>query len=326
MTILKKLFQSVLRMGVALLIVFAAIWIAVAQPSCRRNQTSDRTVSPANLRKHVETLAVRFFPRSCLNPENLDRCADYIAHHFKQAGATVEFQPFRVAGMSYRNVIGRFNEGGPDKLIVGAHYDACGELPGADDNASGVASLLELAALIGNSGSTQAIELVAYTLEEPPYFGTELMGSAVHARSLTNDSTHIRGVIVLEMVGFFSEEWGSQTYPSPLLRLLYPIRGNFIGVVGRWDQGQWIRTVKAGMKGTTDLPVYSIRAPTYIPGIDFSDHRNYWAHGFPALMITDTAYYRNMLYHSAADTPDQLDYDRMADVVVSTYEAIRSLH
>lgn len=321
----KRVLQSVKRICGALVVVLAFIWLAIAQPSCRRNQTSDRTVNPAKLREHVDALAVRFFPRSCRNPEQLDRCADYIAHHFKQAGATVEFQPFRVAGQSYRNVIGRFNEGGTDKIIVGAHYDTCGELPGADDNASAVASLLELAALIGNSESTQAIELVAYTLEEPPYFGTELMGSAVHAKSLTKDSATIRGVIVLEMVGTFSEEWGSQTYPSPLLRLLYPSRGNFIGVIGRWDQGEWIRTIKNGMKGATDLPVYSIRAPLAIPGIDMSDHRNYWPHGFPALMITDTAFYRNPYYHSAEDTPDRLDYDRMAQVVVAVFEALGSL-
>jgi peptidase M28-like protein len=320
-----KILQSARRIILALLGVLFAIWFAVSQPSCRRNQSSDRTMSPAKLRDHVDALAVHFFPRSCRSPEQLDRCADYIAHHFEQAGATVEFQPVKAAGLTYRNVIGRFNEGGPDKIIVGAHYDTCGELPGADDNASAVASLLELAVMVGNSESKQAVELVAYTLEEPPYFGTELMGSAVHARSLTNDPATIRGVIVLEMVGFFSDEWGSQTYPSPLLRLLYPSRGNFIGVVGRWDQGRWIQTVKNGMKGTTDLPVYSIRAPTYIPGIDFSDHRNYWTHGFPALMITDTAYYRNPTYHSAEDTPDRLDYDRMAQVVVAVFEAINSL-
>jgi hypothetical protein len=127
------------------------------------------------------------------------------------------------------------------------------------------------------------------------------------------------------MVGCFSDEWGSQAYPAPVLRLLYPSRANFIGVVGRWDQGDWIKTVKAGMKGATDLSVYSIRAPTIIPGVDFSDHASYWPCGIQAVMVTDTAFYRNNFYHKSGDTPDRLDYSRMAEVVVSVSKAIRSL-
>ena len=127
------------------------------------------------------------------------------------------------------------------------------------------------------------------------------------------------------MVGYFNDKWGSQAYPAPLLYLMYPSRGNFIGVVSKWDQGDWIKTVKVAMKGTTDLPVYSMRAPAALPGIDFSDHRNYWPHGITSLMVTDTAFYRNKAYHSVDDTPDRLDYGRMAKVTIAVFNALESI-
>jgi Zn-dependent M28 family amino/carboxypeptidase len=322
-TLKHKLIKSAVRvLGTVAVVVFMA-WILVAQPSCRRNHTSGTKGDPAKLREHVEALSQRFFPRDWQHRENLDRCADYIAQHFRQAGATVEFQTVDVGKNQYRNVIGRFAAGNGQRIIVGAHYDSCGEEPGADDNASGIASLIELAYLFGRSTPSSPVELVAYVLEEPPFFQSAMMGSAIHAKSIAGDKAGVRGVIVLEMVGTFSDEWGSQSYPAPLLRLIYPSRANFIGVVGRWDQGDWIKTVKTGMKGASDLPVYSIRAPAMIPGVDFSDHASYWPYGIKAVMVTDTAFYRNKAYHKSGDTPDRLDYNRMAKVVVSVFEAIK---
>jgi hypothetical protein len=322
--LLRGLLRSLLRILAAVAAILAGIGFVLAQPSCRRNPPSAFTVDPARLRTHVDALAIEFHPRNWHHPDNLERCADYIARHFAEAGAAIEFQTFQVAGQTYRNVIGRFG-GRPDgRLIVGAHYDACGDTPGADDNASGVAVLIELAGLLGRQPPAPTVELVAYTLEEPPFFATEHMGSAVHAARLAAEPTGLRGVIVLEMVGFFSDRRGSQSYPLPLLHLLYPSRGNFIGVVGRWDQGPWIKTVKAGMQDRTPLPVYSIRAPQAVPGIDLSDHRNYWPHGIPAVMVTDTAFFRNPAYHTAGDTPERLDYVRMAQVAVAVFEALRA--
>ena len=149
------------------------------------------------------------------------------------------------------------------------------------------------------------------------------MGSAIHAESIAGEKSNITGVIVLEMVGCFNDEKGSQSYPSLLLRAFYPRRGNFIAVAGRWDQGDWIKAVKVGMLGSTDLPVYSIRAPSALPGIDFSDHFNYWPYGIKAVMVTDTSFYRNKAYHESEDTADRLDYDRMSMVVVAVFEALR---
>ncbi len=321
----KKLMKSAARVLGAAAAVILIVWFAVAQPSCRRNRVSGAAADPGVLREHVETLSIRLSPRDWKHTDNLDKCADFIAQHFRKAGATVEFQSFAVRGRQYKNVIGRFNAENGSRVIVGAHYDACAGTPGADDNASGVAALIELAYLLGHNRSSGAVDLVAYVLEEPPFFGTEHMGSAVHARSIADDKSSVKGVIVLEMVGCFRDEWGSQSYPTLFFRFMYPNRANFLGVASRWDQGEWIQQVKTRMKGTTDLPVYSIRAPAFLPGIDFSDHMNYWNYGIRALMITDTAFYRNRAYHTPDDTPDKLDYSRMAKVVVSVFEAVKNL-
>ncbi len=243
----------------------------------------------------------------------------------KAAGAEVAMQDYKVGGETYRNVIGRFGTEKDKTIIVGAHYDSCHHTPGADDNASGVAGLLELARLIGKEKPDCGVELVAYTLEEPPFFGRPQMGSAVHATSVASRKDQIIGVIVLEMIGYFSDEPGSQAYPLPLMTAHYPDKGDFITVVSKWNQGGWISDVKAGMQGATDLPVYSFRGPASLQGIDFSDHRNYWPHDIPALMVTNTAFYRNRNYHSLYDTADRLDYNRMGKVVVGVYEAIRLL-
>ncbi len=321
----QRLLRSCLRICSVLLMLFLAGCFLVAQPSTRSNEPSSKKSDEVRLRKHVDALSQNFHPRNSDNPENLNRCADYISTHFKDSGATVEMQEFIVDKIIYKNVIGRFGVGKPKKIIVGAHYDSCDDTPGADDNASGVAGLLELARLIGKDQPDVEIELVAYTLEEPPFFGGHQMGSVFHADSVASEKDKIIGVIVLEMIGYFSDEPGSQDYPVPVMKGYYPSRGNFITVVSAWNQSDWIADLKAGMKGTTDLPVYSFRAPASLPGIDFSDHRNYWPHSIPAAMVTNTAFYRNKNYHHEHDTADRLDYHRMGKVVVGVYEAIKVL-
>lgn len=303
-------------------IIIGLVGFMIRQPTLRSSSASTVSIDAERLRLHVIALSQTFHPRDWTHPENLDRCAEYIYEHFTQAGATVERQVFDVLGNTYCNVIARFGSGDGPLFVVGAHYDAYEYSPGADDNASGVAVLIELAYLIGRKIPEACIELVAYSLEEPPFFGTRHMGSAYHARRLAQEQTTTKGVIVLEMVGYFQDKRGSQSFPAPILRLFYPGRGNFIMVAGRWDQGRWIKMVKTAMKGTTDLPVYSIRAPTVLPGVDFSDHRNYWPYDIPALMITDTAFYRNQNYHTLRDTADTLDYNRMSQVLVAVFATL----
>ena len=319
----RKRWRALVRVLGAVAAVLLVTWLVVAQPTFQHNIPSRAIVDAKALRGHVDLLAHTWWPRNWQRADHLDQAADYIAGQFKSAGAVVEGQAFTVGDRSYRNVIGRFAAGRGRRVVVGAHYDSCGDTPGADDNASGVAVLLELARMLGQQAPTSEVELVAYALEEPPFFRTAQMGSAVHAKRLADEHADIRGVIVLEMVGYFDDAWGSQSYPLPLLYAMYPNRANFIGVIGPAGQGAWVKAIKIGMQGTSDLPVYSIRAPSIVPGVDFSDHMNYWPYGFQALMITDTAFYRNKAYHEVGDTAERLDYARMAKVAVAVFEAIR---
>jgi hypothetical protein len=321
---MNKLYKAIARITLAIAVILCAVWFSISQPTMRKNHASSAHVDEARLRTHVTTLSESFLPRNYTETANLNNCAEYIFQNFVQAGALVERQEFTVEQKKYVNIIGLFGKEKTKQIIIGAHYDTVQGTPGADDNASGVAGLIELAYLIGKTELSRGVELVAYSLEEPPFFGTDMMGSAFHAASIER-SRQIEGVIVLEMIGYYDDRWGSQSYPMALLNILYPNRGNFIAVVGRTDQTEFTKRVKVGMKGATDIPVYSINAPEFIPGVDFSDHRNYWERGFNALMITDTAFYRNKAYHKTGDTAERLDYYRMSKVVVGVFEAIKKL-
>jgi Zn-dependent M28 family amino/carboxypeptidase len=310
--------------GFVLFLVF--LWFWLTQPLLSSSaKFIAPPVSPARLETHVRALAVEFTPRDHLHPENLDRAAAYIHREFEQAqGITVD-APYQIGGKNYRNVSAVFGPDTPERIVVGAHYDSAGPLPAADDNASGVAGLIELAYLLGEHPPAIRVELVAYTLEEPPYFHTAAMGSAHHAQGLKAAGVKVRMMLSLEMIGYFSDASGSQLFPSALLRAFYPSTGNFISIVGSMTQGFQVRRVKAAMRSAAPLRVYSINAPSLIPGVDFSDHLNYWNAGYPALMITDTAFYRNTAYHTPQDTPDRLNYQRMAMVVQGVYAAILEL-
>ena len=309
---------------VVLLLLFAWFWLT--QPLLSRAQPNGtRTVDPARLDAHVRKLSIEFSPRDISHLENLDRAAAYIAGEFTQAGGSVSEQGYRIEGKSYRNIIARFGPEAGERIVVGAHYDACMPLPGADDNASGVAGLIELARLLGKQAPAMRVDLVAFSTEEPPYFRTTGMGSSVHAQALRKDNVSVRTMMSLEMIGYFSDANGSQHFPVGLLSAFYPSTGNFISVVGRVSDGMLVRRVKGAMSGAAPLPVHSISAPSFLPGVDFSDQLNYWDAGYGAVMITDTAFYRNRNYHTAQDTPEKLDYKRMAMVVEGVYAAVNEL-
>ena len=276
-------------------------------------------VNPEQLRRDVEYLVKSFVPRDAYYPENLRMMAKYLEERFTVAGARVALQEYAIDDRKYYNVIASYGpEQGP-RLVVGAHYDTCCELPGADDNTSGVAGLLALAPLLAKAELKQRIDLVAFTLEEPPFFRTEGMGSARHAAMLVDEKAEVSLMIALEMIGYFTDAPDTQDYPLPFLKLLYPTTGNYLAVVGRTGEGGISKKLKSKLMASTDLPIYSINAPRFIPGMDFSDHLNYWQRGFPAVMLTDTAFYRNKSYHTAGDTPEKLDYGRMAEVVRGVY-------
>lgn len=313
-----------------LLLVAAAAWYTT-QPLFRVEPSGAAlSVDAAQLRRHVEQLSKKLAPRDAAHPKNLDLAAEYVQQRFVEAGLAATFQSFEVEGKSWRNVVASIGASsdagaGDDVVVVGAHYDAFGPAVGADDNASGIAGLLELAPRLKDAHGSARIELVAYTLEEPPYFRTRAMGSRVHAAGLQKSGAKVRAMVCLEMIGFFSDADGSQRYPLPGLSLLYPSRGDFIALVGCLGEAGLVRTIKRAMAQASDLPVRSINAPRFVPGLDLSDHLNYWDAGFDAVMVTDTAFYRNANYHEASDTLETLDFERMAKVVEGVRAAVVEL-
>lgn len=330
--------RRVLRwFGIAVVIAVAAAGLLalVAQPLVRPVTMAVPPVDAARLQAHVQRLSVDFFPRHYDQPVQLNAAADDIAAQWRALGVPVREQPFEVEGVRFRNLVARFGADDGPLWVIGAHYDSHGfsdsdavspqtHTPGADDNASGVAALIELGGALARDPPVQPVELVAWTLEEPPFFRTRHMGSARHADALKAVGATVELAISIEMIGYFSDAPGSQRYPIAGMQYLYPDRGDFIALVGRFGDFAAMRRAKAVFAGSTGLPVTSINAPALVPGIDFSDHRNYWAHGWPALMITDTAFNRNTAYHNAGDTADRLDYRRMAEVVRGVHAMIRA--
>jgi hypothetical protein len=275
--------------------------------------------SADNLYRHVDFLSSIAGYRHYANREGLLRCVDYIRSELSTAGGMVTLQDFTVHGNTFQNIICSLGPEEAPRYIVGAHYDVCGPQPGADDNASAVAGLMEIARLMGahRDKLRYRLDLVAYCLEEPPFFGSSYMGSYVHALSLRDQQASVKEVLCLEMIGFFSEQAGSQRFPLPFMRWFYPHRGNFIAVVGNLSNWLLVRRVQRDMLKGTHLEVCKLGAPAWVAGVGLSDHSSYWKFGFPAVMITDTAFYRNPHYHQASDTIDTLDFEKMAEVVAA---------
>lgn len=317
---------GVRKLGYALGALFLALmtvtWMVVQPTWTSSGASSAPPALQAALRKHVHRLAVDFAPRVHTNLTQLNNASAYIESELRSTTAKVTVQRYSVTGRNFQNLIAQFGPDTEDVIVVGAHYDVAGEQPGADDNASGVAGLIELAKALSTAQLKQRVELVAYTLEEPPYFRTANMGSAVHAKSLKAKGKRVSLMLSLECIGYFSDEPNSQQLLTPLMKAVYPTTGNFIALVGNYAEGDLSRRVKRSMQQATSLPVYSINAPSILQGIDFSDHLSYWNEGFVGMMVTDTAFFRNEAYHTEDDTPDRLDYKRMAEVVVAVAKTV----
>lgn len=323
------------RIWKASLLGAAVLWMAafwyLRNPvfTAGANVTSHTQIDPAMLEAHVRFLAALDPNRSYMNIDSLAEAENYIADQFTAMGYKVERQDVPAEGRIYHNVIARYgDEQAKNVLVVGAHYDVAEEEnPGADDNASGVAGLLELARTVMNDKPAFKfpVEFVAYTLEEPPFFSEKEMGSLRHAEALKEKGKNVVLMVSLEMIGYFTDRWFSQLHLFPLMYGIYPATGNFIGIVGSTSDRALQRKFKSAMVANTQVPSYSISAPASIPGIDYSDHRSYWAQGWPALMITDTAFLRNFQYHETGDTADRLDYIKMAEVVRGVYGGLLSV-
>lgn len=262
--------------------------------------------------------------RNYLHLQSLEKAYTYISGEFVKAGAKPEKQAWLADGKEYTNVITTYNPGKTKRLVVGAHYDVCGNQPGADDNASAVAGLLELVRMIYQQKPPidYTIDFVAYCLEEPPFFASDVMGSYIHAKSLHDDKVEVIGMISLEMIGYFSDAPNSQPYPSPELATLYPHTANFIVVVGSDKYAAFNNKVHRLMSDGSeiDVQIISFSAGEGLAGL--SDQLSYWKFDYNALMINDTAFIRNPHYHMHSDTIETLDFEKMTAVINSAYNAI----
>jgi Zn-dependent M28 family amino/carboxypeptidase len=281
------------------------------------------------LKRHVEVLAGDIGSRAPADGDGLKRAEDYIAAEFQAAGLEVVEQAYDWHGSRVANLIAHLPGDGQDPsrpyYVVGAHYDSIAASPGADDNASAVAVLIELARNVAAAGARAPVRFVAFTMEELPAFLTRGQGSRVFIRAARAAGEHILGAIVLEMVGFTSPH---QSYPWTLRFAGYPPVGNFIGIVANGRSRQFGRTIEQGFRRNERLPVESLSVPAngwVLPATRLSDHASFWDWGISAVMVTDTAFFRNPNYHLASDTPDTLDYGFMAELVASLQIALAEL-
>jgi Zn-dependent M28 family amino/carboxypeptidase len=235
----------------------------------------------------------------------------------------VFIQHYKVNGNDYKNIIASFGPEEGERIIVGAHYDVRREEDGADDNASGVAGILELAKLFKGQALKYRIDLVAFTLEEPPYYNTKQMGSYVHAKSLHDAGIPVKGMISLEMIGYFSDKENSQEYPVSIMKWIYGNKGNFITIVQKSFCGKFAREFKKLSFRNNSIATKSFRIPSFFA--DQSDHKSYWKFGYSAVMVTNTAFYRNHNYHTKLDKLDSLDVPKMGLVIDGVFRTLMHL-
>jgi len=279
------------------------------------------------LREHVNALAVDIGPRTPSSPDSLVRAANYIHSVFEDAGLSVREQDYQYYAKRVTNVLATVpaTTGASSYYVVGAHYDTVPSTPGADDNASAVAVMLELAGRLRHDRLKVPVLFAAFTLEEPPAYLTGHQGSRVFVRSCQSNGDCVLGAIILEMVGYTSSR---QHYPFISRWPGYPAQGNFIGIIGNWRSRGFGRVVLSGFRKNRNLPVESIFLPLdgrILPETRLSDHASFWDAGLPALMVTDTAFFRNPNYHLPSDTIDTLDFTFMAELVKSLELALLEL-
>ncbi len=279
-----------------------------------------------SLKSHIEMLSVTIGERNYLEYDNLQKAAEYITSEFNKFGYMSIQQVFQIEGKQYKNIVARKSSLVSDKtLVIGAHYDSAVGTSGADDNASGVAALIEIARYFQDKPVNVNMEFVAFTNEEPPFFRSEDMGSKRYANEKKANNAKLLGMICLEMLGYYSEKKGSQQYPIGLLKLFYPSTGNYIAFVSNSNSRDLKNLIVKGFKKNSKFKVRTLTAPSFVTGVDFSDHQSFWANGYKAIMVTDTAFYRNKNYHTIADTIDTLDFEKMSAVCAGVVKALEEM-
>jgi hypothetical protein len=288
--------------------------------------TPEQEVLRTRLERHVRALAADIGVRSGDEYAKVQRAAAYIAHELEALGFRVVSQEFSANGRTYRNLEATL--GGTtlrqEVVVLGAHYDSAEEAPGADDNASGVAAVLELARLLAKTPQARTVRFVLFPNEEPPWFATSDMGSRHYAAEARTRNDQIVAMLSIESIGYYDTEAGTQRYPFPL-NYAYPDVGDFIGFVSNLKSRGLLHRAISAFRAHTRFPTQGAAAPAWVPGVWWSDHWSFWKEGYPAIMISDTAPYRNPFYHTPQDTPDRLDYDRTARVVDGLTHVVRAL-
>jgi hypothetical protein len=289
--------------------------------------TPEQAAMRSRLAGHVRELAGRIGERNSVHYEALEQAAAYVERELAAGGYTVTSQRWSSAdGMAFRNlevtVPGRDRRS--EVVVVGAHYDSNRGTPGADDNASGVAALLELARSLRADSLARTVRLVAFANEEVPFFGTPDQGARRYVTLLRQRRDDVRSMLSIETIGYYATGPRTQMYPKPL-NWFYPDTGNFIGFVGNLSSRGLVHEAIGAFRRHTPFPAHGAAAPASIPGVGWSDHEAFWSAGIPAVMITDTAPFRNPYYHTTRDTPERIDYERMTHVVDGLAAVVRHL-
>ena len=278
------------------------------------------------LRTHVRQLAGEIGERNVFCPQALAAASAYIEGQWREQGYAVERQAYDAAGVRCANLEAA-RPGGTHRaeiLLLGAHYDSVAGCPGANDNASGVAVLLELTRMFASLDPALTVRFVAFVNEEPPFFRTSQQGSMRYADAARLRGDDIRLMISLETMGAYSDTPGSQSYP-PLFALFYPDRADFVGMVSDFRSRSAMRRLAAAFRAHSEFPLQTTATFRFVPGVSWSDHRSFWRNGYRAVMITDTAFYRYRHYHAASDTPDKLAYPELARVTLGLFGAFATL-
>jgi len=305
------------------------LWYTLAMPAkswsgALPSMTDEERSIAERLYENVQAIASK--PHHRWAPAELEAAATFCEDRLRAAGYAVRREEFEAAGAVVRNLIVEVQgtRHSAEIVLVGAHYDSVAGVPGANDNGSGVAAVLELARAFRGWRPARTWRLALFVNEEPPFFRTREMGSAVHARNARQRGERIVAMYSLETLGFYSDLPGSQRYPFPL-SWFYPDRGNFLGFVGNLASRSLMHDTIATFRAQAQFPSEGIAAPAWIPGVDWSDQMWFWREGYAAVMITDTAYFRYPHYHTPQDTPDKVDYARLARVVRALERTFREL-
>jgi len=320
-----------IRLALIPLVILAGIWFMTGMPGSSWSGplpplTDRQQLIHDNLERHVSALAGGIGERNVWRPGSMAVAAGYIRTTFEEAGYEVNIQSFPSRGLSVNNLEAVLPGHGAanEIIVVGAHFDSVAGSPGADDNASGVAALLELARLLAGTALPRSVRFVAFANEEAPFFYGDEMGSNRYAARAQAQGERIEAMLSLETLGYYTDQPGSQRYPFPF-SLFYPDTGNFIGFVGNLSSRALVRRAIGAFRATTSFPSEGVAAPSGMEGVHWSDHWSFWQAGYPAIMVTDTALFRYPHYHAATDTPEQLDYTGLARVTGGLAEVIGAL-